>query len=353
MVVGIAAATIVVGWAAAERHVPPRAGGVLGAGEASGPTWATASEVEWLRKVGGWNVRVRGGLAISASFVTRGGSPEEGEAVRALKLALASVQSCAADLDTRVGPPPTVRLGNVWRLLHDACSHLRTFGDELSTAVTTKDRRYLQAAGLDAREGSDLLLRSDLLLPPGEAQALPVISGASAASHVDPKFSRIAGALAHHRVEVRCWSRAAWPRLIQEEAAYTLHHIDADAIAFAPLLGTRDNLSPSVCERLEALAYKRSFPTDPVGELAVAQSVVALAHEPQHSRGIAVESQAECYAIQLMRRTAIELGARPDYAASLQQLFWRNYDNELPSYRSPKCRSGAAYDLHPASRTFP
>ena len=352
MAVGIAAATLVLGCAASQRHVHRRAGEVLGAGETSG-AWASSAELAWLHKVAVWNVRVRGSLEMASSFVTRRATLHEGGHVGTLTLALAAERSCATDLDTQVGSPPTARLQSSWRLLRDACSHLRSFGDELTAAVTKKDRRYLQAAGLDAREGSDFLLRADRLLPPGEARPLPVIAGPTAASHVDPKFSRIAAALAHRAVEVRCWSRRDWPRVIHEETAYTLHHIDAHAIAFAPVLGSRDNLSPKVCERLEALAYDHSFPTDAFDELAVAQAVVALAHEPQHSRGVVVESQAECYAIQLIRGTAIELGASPEYAAGLQQLFWQNYDHELPSYRSTKCRNGGAYDLHPESPAFP
>jgi hypothetical protein len=352
MVVGVVAAALVVGCAASQRHAQRRVGAVLGA-RATTVAWANPAELSWLHKVGMWNVRLRGGLVTASSFVTEQGDLSAGATPSAVRLAVAPESACVRDFDTDVGQPPTLRLRSAWQLLRDACTHLHAFGDELQNAVSTRDERYLQAAGADARQGTDLLLRADNFLPPGESRPLPVVSAKTATSHIDPKLSRIARDLAHHRVEVRCWSRSDWSRLIREETTYTLNHIDGGAIAFAPILGSRDNLSPKVCGPLEALAYRRSLPRDPAGELALAQSLVALAHEPQHSRGIAVEAQAECYAIQLMRSVAEQLGAPPDYASTLQRLFWMHYDEELRSYRSPECRNDGKYDLHPSDPTFP
>ena len=54
-----------------------------------------------------------------------------------------------------------------------------------------------------------------------------------------------------------------------------------------------------------------------------------------------------------MRETAVKLGATPAYSASLQQAYWRHYDQELPTYRSPECRDGGAYDLDKSDPSFP
>jgi hypothetical protein len=54
-----------------------------------------------------------------------------------------------------------------------------------------------------------------------------------------------------------------------------------------------------------------------------------------------------------MRQAAVDLGAPAGYASGLQHLFWAHYDDELPSYRSPKCRNGGAYDLRPNDPRFP
>src|SRR5207302_1365036 len=190
-------------------------------------------------------------------------------------------------------------------------------------------------------------------VPPGEVRSLPVIGGTSAESRVEPRFSRIASALAGKDVQVRCWSQSDWTHLLKEEKAYTKNRIDGDTLGFAPISGNRDNLAPDVCNSLDALAYSRSRPADESAKLLMATAVVTLSHEPQHSRGIAVEAQAECYAIQLSKETAVKLGASHSYAASLQQLFWSHYGEELPSYRSPECRNGGAYDLRRSDPSFP
>jgi hypothetical protein len=85
----------------------------------------------------------------------------------------------------------------------------------------------------------------------------------------------------------------------------------------------------------------------------LASAIVTLAHEPQHSEGTAVEAQAECYAIQLMKETAVKLGARPAYADALRRMYWAHYHEELPAYGSPACRNGGSYDLHPQRAAFP
>jgi len=139
---------------------------------------------------------------------------------------------------------------------------------------------------------------------------------------------------------------------MREESAYTLNHLDG-ALGFAAVAGKRENLAPATCATLVQLAYRHSYPVNATQELAVAQAVVTISHEPQHNKGIAVEAQAECYAIQLMKGTAMRLGAPRSYAASLQQLFWSHYGEELPSYRSPECRNGGAYDLRKSDPNFP
>src|SRR5436190_422194 len=75
--------------------------------------------------------------------------------------------------------------------------------------------------------------------------------------------------------------------------------------------------------------------------------------EVRHSRGVAVQAEAECYAIQLAAATAERLGIERDYAAGLARLYWSHYDRELPAYRSPQCRDGGAYDLRRGTSAWP
>ncbi|MGZ4408689.1 MAG: hypothetical protein ACXVY6_07855, partial [Gaiellaceae bacterium] len=134
-------------------------------------------------------------------------------------------------------------------------------------------------------------------------------------------------------------------RLIREESRYTHGKLGANTLGFAGIGGTRVNLGPVVCDGLVDLAYRRARPTDEAGQLMFAAAVVTLSHEPQHSKGIAKESVAECNAIQLANGTAIKLGASPAYAAELVRMYWRHYGEELPTYRSSECRTGGKLDL--------
>src|SRR5439155_17376875 len=126
-------------------------------------------------------------------------------------------------LQDEVGDAPTPRLRRALDTLKRACGHLQ---DAVSSTSTDTAER-------EGHLGGELLLRADQLLPPGETRSLPVVAGAAAESHVDPRFSRIASELAGKDVEVRCWSPADWTRLMREEQAYTMHHIDDGTPGFA------------------------------------------------------------------------------------------------------------------------
>jgi hypothetical protein len=197
------------------------------------------------------------------------------------------------------------------------------------------------------------LLEADQMLPPGEVRSLPVIAGEAEQSRVEPRFGRIATALGGKRLEVRCWSAADWHQLMREERSYTHGQLGPETLGFAGIGGTRVNLAPAVCKGLVDLAYNRARPTDEAAQLLLAAAVVTLSHEPQHSKGIAVESVAECNAIQLANGTAIKLGASPEYAAALVHTYWRHYGEELAAYRSSECRKGGKLDLRRAGSIWP
>jgi len=331
MAIGTVVVVVAMGCATAARD-HGRAGGVLAAGQERG-AWASAAELAWLRRLGVWETTLMRSLDRAAHASSE---------AKAMHVA-GPIRRCADDLRHRVGRAPTARLERALARLEQACRHLQDAVG--STSPGSAER--------EGRRGGKLLLRADGLLPPGETRSLPVVAGVAVESHIDPKFSRIASELAGRDVEVRCWSRVDWTRLLREENAYTLHHIDGDTLGFAGIQGTRDNLSPEVCDGLGQLAYDHRLPTAPSAKLLLASAIVTLSHEPQHSKGIVVEAQAECYAIQLMRESAIKLGATPHNAVALQRMYWQHYDQELPAYRSPECRNGGAYDLHPTQTVFP
>ena len=189
-----------------------------------------------------------------------------------------------------------------------------------------------------------------LALTWGTAQPRGAVLGVEVVrSPVEARLGRIASALAGKSVEVRCWSSADWIRLLREQRPA----LSPEAIGFAGIGGRRINLGPAVCGALADLAYERGQLAEEGLRLRLAAAVVTLAHEPQHSRGIADEAVAECLAIQLAPRAAKMLGvSRPD-AAMLMRTYWSHYDQEPVAYRSPACRKGGALDLANTDSIWP
>ena len=357
MAVGLMAVAFVIGCSSSTHRAAVKRSGVLGAGVSSG-AWASRAELFWLRKLGAWDTHLMLGLESasqmeSAPRVERKLLARDGRTMFSHSQALQAAGNCSADLRSMVGPAPTQRLARALDAFRAACVHIERFHNAITLAVYQGQAFEVRQAQQEASRGSQLLMQADRMVPPGETRSLPVIGGDSAQSRIEPRFSRIASDLAGKDVEVRCWSHADWTRLLKEEKAYTMHRIDANTLGFATIYGNRDNLAADVCDSLVSLAYHHSLPTDPAAKLLLATAVVTLSHEPQHSKGVAVEAQAECYAIQLSKRSAIRLGAPAAYAATLQAVYWQHYDEELPAYRSPQCSNDGAYDLHKNSPVFP
>jgi hypothetical protein len=296
----LAALSLLVGWTISSHEQATR---VLAAGAEHG-SWASPAELDWLKRLGAWNKELLVGLQ-------SGRCP---------------------NLTTNVGVPPTRRLERAFAAFRRACSRLRH--DQTGAAVST-------------------FVRADELVPPGEHRDLPVIAGLSAESRVEPRFGGIASKLAGKPVEVRCWSSSDWPRLMREESTYTHGKLGSATLGFAGIGGKRINLAPAICDGLVDLADRGARPVDESTQLRLASALVTLAHEPQHSKGIAAEAVAECNAIELAPEAAAELGVSREYAASLVQTYWRHYGDELPQYQSSGCRKGGALDLHRADSIWP
>jgi hypothetical protein len=352
LAVSLAAALFVVGCSLEQREAA-----VLAAGQERG-SWASEAELAWLKKLGAWESRLMRGLREAALIETtphlaRRLLTRDGWTMELHDRALRPALSCSADLGRGVGPAPTSRLSRALTEFRRACIHLERFHGAITPAVLERKNSQIRQAQLEAKRGSAALLHADQLLPPGEVRELPVVAGDAGTSRVEPRFGRIAGALAGKDLEVRCWSTDDWRRLMREEQTYTRGQLGADTLGFAGISGNRVSLAPDVCASLVDLAYDRARPTDEAGRLLLATAVVTLSHEPQHSRGIADEGVAECNAIQVAHRTAMKLGASREYAESLVRAYWRHYDEELAAYRSSECRKGGALDLGYANSIWP
>jgi len=334
-----------------------RESGVLGAGQPES-AWATPVELGWLRRLGAWNGRLTEGLRRAALIESDPASSRlllahNGATIRAHEAALAPAVRCSSDLRAQAGPPPTARLDHAYGVFLAACRHLERVQALATRAIESRASAAVAEARREADTGAGLLLQANELIPPGETQALPVVGGPSEQSRIEPRLSRVAADPAGKSVEVRCWSAADWRRLLVEERTLSPSRLGGDTLGFTTVAGSRENLHPDVCANLADLSYRHAEPQAPADVLSMAASVVTLAHESQHARGVVDEPTAECYGMQLVRRTAAELGVSAAYAARLAAAYWKHYPHELPSYRSPECRDGGALDLDPSSTTWP
>ncbi|MDQ2968644.1 MAG: hypothetical protein M3R37_10050 [Actinomycetota bacterium] len=350
----MAAVFLAVGCALSSRQAE---GQVLGAGVESG-SWATPAELDWLEKLGAWDTRLLRGLQSAARVESTPRLAQklmqgDGKTMVEHSRALEPAGSCAADLTKEVGPAPSVRLQRAYDTFSAACTHLQRFHGAITLAIDQSQGSKIGTARAEASRAAALLLQADQMLPPGEVRSLPVIAGGTKQSRIEPRFGQIATALGGKRLEVRCWSAADWHHLMREERSYTHGQLGSETLGFAGIGGSRVNLAPAVCEGLVNLAYNGVRPTDESEQLLLAAAVVTLSHEPQHSKGIAEESVAECNAIQLANATAIKLGASPVYAATLVRTYWRHYGEELSAYRSAECRKGGKLDLGDAGSIWP
>ena len=210
--------------------------------------------------------------------------------------------------------------------------------------------RFLLGLGGSAA-GLLLLLGCVMSTPRTEVHVLGAVAEGGTA--IEARVAPAAAALARKPVNVRCWSEAQWPGLTHTASHYANGTLNAATLAFADIGGTRINLSPAVCDALVDLVDRNLRPSDDAGQLRLAAALVTLAHEPQHSEGIAVEAIAECNAIQLVPQTARSLGIERAYARALMHTYWRHYAEKLPEYRSSQCRRGGTLDLSRADAIWP
>ena len=168
------------------------------------------------------------------------------------------------------------------------------------------------------------------------------------------RLALVASEVALRDVEVSC--PGFWTRLVEVTpyagwVAFDEHGAPSD----------RANLSAATCKGLERVwrGEQRSFDCLLAGDcaadaLAAVSSLVTLAHESWHLRGVVVEAETQCYAVQTVEAFARRLGVSPRDARLLA--FGVARDNALRAtgeYHSPHCRPGGAFDLRPATAAWP
>jgi hypothetical protein len=154
------------------------------------------------------------------------------------------------------------------------------------------------------------------------------------------RFSQEASLIAEKPVRIRCDESGAYVGAVQ--------HTDG----VATVGGDLAYLTPERCLDLYRLAFE-----DEVRGSQTGRSIVVLAHEAWHLRGVGDEGTTECYALQSGVALGEHLGLSSDASGQLmrQQLAENASRNGAASeYRVPPgCRDGEALDLDPDSHRFP
>jgi hypothetical protein len=98
-------------------------------------------------------------------------------------------------------------------------------------------------------------------------------------------------------------------------------------------------------------------PSDCRSVVDMTWAMETVAHESYHVLGYTNEAQVDCYGMQSLWFVATRLGASMPEAEAFAHLFadqlYPLRRTETPLYWSPECRDGGAYDLRPASHSWP
>lgn len=341
----------------------PEAAGVAGVqtvkdSAESADAFATKAELRWLARLARWTAafsdagaRVQAFEANEERFTSA--LAGEAEARERYEELLAPIRDCDRSFARRVGPAPTERLNQAAESYRQSCGHFRRGVELLLEAIDDRDEDLAERARDQIVDAAKEASIASGTLPPGEKQALPVVRDGDGKSRIDPLYGEAASAAAGKEVEVRCWARREWKRLLVEEKVFTRGRVDDEVLGFASAGGARVNLSPTVCEQLDALTYDDARPRAGERRFNQAVALVVLAHEARHAAGVMDEPTAECEGIQLARRAGSRLGLDAAYARDVIGLYWEAYPDLAAEYRSPECRAGGELDLDKGSPEFP
>jgi hypothetical protein len=301
------------------------------------PGALTDDELAWVRRYVRWRT------------VFVGATTGQGDVARA------RLAHCSSSLARNVGPVPSHRLRGVGRLVRRACADsaryavlLHRFYDENDFDVGPR----MAEAGSDAQDAAERAFRR-LLGYLWESRRLPRVARARDESRLQPRYGAAAATITARELEVRCWARADWRRVLREAAAFRdVATIDVDA--FANFYTGRINLSPKICDALDALTYRGDRPSGGDGLERLAYGVFVLAHETHHIAGVDSEALATCDGLQDVAHVASLLGASRAYAHRLALAYWqRVYPREPDEYRTPACGPERPLDRTPDDGVWP
>jgi hypothetical protein len=259
----------------------------------------------------------------------------------------AALARCGATLAEKLGDAPApVRKAK--RILGRACERFAA-----GAGAGNEDRAFREwsQGALLIRDANSRLSHPQAT----ERLPLPVGTGLREESRIEPLFTRVANDLAAPASEVRCWSRADWPKLQKETFGRALN-----LAGFASPQYKRANLAWDICDSLATIAYTDHRPTGSE-QLGLAFAVTTLMHEAGHLNESGDffgagqnEPLAECWGMQHIRQAARRLGASRPYADALAERYWTEvYPTRPAGYQTKRCRDGGTYDVRKESAAWP
>ena len=143
-----------------------------------------------------------------------------------------------------------------------------------------------------------------------------------------------------------CWNAADWVIFGKAFAETSIGgYVD-------PAKPRQIGLAPTMCSRLDLVAYKKPAP-GPTTKTAAA--ILVLSREIERTQGYVNAAQATCYGLQGVPATAELLGAPPVTADKLGRLAakWYRRSNLPYGFWSAQCKDGGKLDLDPQSKHWP
>jgi hypothetical protein len=260
----------------------------------------TASELGWIRAYSTWTIELNDSSAAGPDVVRR----------------------CRDRVD-EFGSPPTERLEAAASLASSACAFLAEKG--------------MRRRAIDVIEEAD-----EQILPYlREEQPVQLGSGESNGSRADIALSEAASEWVDRPVEVRCWSKPDWRRVVDEDNAWNNESTD-----YLDLVGWSDNSTDRihiVLEQCNLLSRLRAG--DDIANWAgderidAADSLATLAHEVAHLLAPdADEAATECRAARSLVRYGQRLGVDRASALELSELYRSEIYPDLDEeYREGGC----------------
>ncbi len=183
---------------------------------------------------------------------------------------------------------------------------------------------------------------------------------------LEQRLAPVASGIAGRSVEVDCQS--AFGALVDAQGRKGEVSFDARGTPGRTLFLTRD-----VCTRLRTFEKKTTHAeldclraidwraTDPLATSPdcythasdTIYAILILAHESYHTAGSRDEAETNCFAIQAMAWTAMQLGAPQDEAELLALAMEALEPAQGPEYGTNECHRGRRLDLHPETPDFP